>query len=85
VDRIKWKGENYVFKKTREDIEGTLHELIVLDKWSESPHIIDLKAIVVNRDNTLRGFLMPFIHTGDLDSGERVSYGSRETRPYARH
>ena len=68
VDRVKWKGETYAFKRTGESLEGTLRELTILDKLSESPHIIDLKAIVTNRDNTIRGFLTPFIHAGDLEN-----------------
>ena len=66
VDRVKWQGEFYAFKKTEENRSGTLHELTILDKLSKSPHIIDLKAIVINRDNTIRGFLTPFFHAGDL-------------------
>jgi serine/threonine protein kinase len=66
VDRVQWKGETYAFKKSGEALEGTLRELTILDKLSESPHILDLKAIVVNRDNTIRGFLSPFFDAGDL-------------------
>jgi serine/threonine protein kinase len=68
VDRVKWKGETYAFKKTGQSLEGTLRELTILDKLSKSPCILGLRAIVVNRDNTIRGFLSPFIHAGDLEN-----------------
>ena len=68
VDRVKWQGETYAFKRTGEDLKGTIRELAILDKLSKSPYILDLHAIVINRDNAIRGFLSPFIHAGDLES-----------------
>lgn len=66
VDRVEWKGQSFAFKKTGEHLEGTLRELTILDRLCNSPHIIDLKAIVTNKDNRIRGFLMPYIHAGNL-------------------
>jgi len=78
VDRVKWQGRTYAFKKTGESLKGTLRELTILDKLSSSPYIIDLTAIVVNRDSiTIRGFLSPFIHAGDL---QRVFRDARQNR-----
>jgi serine/threonine protein kinase len=73
VDRVKWQCKTYAFKKTGEDLEGTLRELTILDKLSDSSHILDLTAIVVNCDNTIRGFLSPFIYAGDLESVFRTA------------
>jgi serine/threonine protein kinase len=67
VDRVKWKGQRFAFKRTGESVEGTLRELIILDKLRGSPYIIDLKAIVVNQDNLIRGFLMPYMYPGSLE------------------
>ena len=60
VDRVKWKGETYAFTKTGKSLEGTLRELTILDKLSKLPCIIDLCAIIVNRDNTIRVFFISF-------------------------
>jgi serine/threonine protein kinase len=68
VDRVKCQGETYAFKRTGESLQGTLRELTILDKLSNSPYILDLHVIVVNRDNTIRGFLSPFLHAGNLES-----------------
>jgi serine/threonine protein kinase len=65
--RVKWKGKTYAFK-TVDFLEDTLRELTLLDKLSDSPNIIDVKAIVVNRDNNIQGFLCPFIHAGDIEN-----------------
>jgi serine/threonine protein kinase len=67
VDRVKWRGQTFAFKKLGEDLEGNLRELTILDRLCNSPGIIDLKAIVVNQDNSIRGFLMPYMYTGDLE------------------
>ena len=66
VDRVKWRGSAYAFKKTGEHLEGTLRELAILDRLANSPNIINLVAIVVNHDNTIRGFLTPFMCSGNL-------------------
>ena len=68
VDRVKWGRTTYAFKKTGPKLKGTLHELAIIDRLAKSPNIINLVAIVVNHDNTLRGFLTPFIRSGDLES-----------------
>jgi hypothetical protein len=68
VDRVKWQGETWAFKLTGENLEGTLRELAILDQLSDSPYIIKLNSIVTNRDNTIRGFLTPFMPHGDLAS-----------------
>lgn len=67
VDRVKWKNEAFAFKKTGEDVAGTIRELTILDRLCNSPNIIDIKAIVVNQDNIIRGFLMPYMHAGNLE------------------
>jgi serine/threonine protein kinase len=67
VDQVKWKDQRFAFKRTGESIEGTLRELTILDKLRGSPYIIDLKAIVVNQDNLIRGFLMPYMYPGSLE------------------
>ena len=66
VDRVKWQAETWAFKLTGANLEGTLRELSILDQLSNSPYIIKLKAIVTNQDNTIRGFLTPFMPHGDL-------------------
>lgn len=38
-----------------------------MDQLCSSPNIIDLNAIVVNQDNSIHGFLMPNMHTGNLE------------------
>jgi serine/threonine protein kinase len=68
TDRVKWRGDTYAFKRTGVMIEGTLRELAIMDQLAESPNIIDLVAIVVNHDSTIRGFLTPFMRSGDLQS-----------------
>jgi tRNA A-37 threonylcarbamoyl transferase component Bud32 len=67
VDHVKWKGQRFAFKRIGESVEGTLRELTTLDKLRDSPYIIDLKAIVVNQDNLIRGFLMPYMYPGSLE------------------
>ncbi|EDR05258.1 uncharacterized protein LACBIDRAFT_303582 [Laccaria bicolor S238N-H82] len=66
VDLVKWQSEPFAFKKSVEDPEGTIQELTILDKLSNSPNIIDVTGIVVNQDKTIRGFLMPYIPAGNL-------------------
>jgi serine/threonine protein kinase len=66
VDYVNWKGQNFVFKKGGESLEGTIQEITVLDKLRDSQYVIDLTAIVINKDNCIRGFLMPYIPAGDL-------------------
>ena len=68
VDCVRLQGEIYAFKKTGEDAEGTLRELTILDTLSFSPSIVPLRAIIVNEDNLIRGFIMPFMLPGDIDS-----------------
>ncbi|KAF8195114.1 kinase-like domain-containing protein [Pholiota molesta] len=68
VDRVKWNDQTLAFKRTGENLEGTLRELEILDRLRGSPNIIDLTAIVVNQDNTIRGFLMPFMRAGNLSN-----------------
>lgn len=68
VDRVKWRGSTYAFKRTAESHEGTLRELAILHQLANSSNIIDLVAIVVNRDNQIRGFLTPFVGSGNLQS-----------------
>jgi serine/threonine protein kinase len=68
VDCVKWRGSTYAFKQTGEEVEGTLRELVILDRLAKSPNIINVAAIVVNHDNAIRGFLTPFMCTGDLES-----------------
>lgn len=63
---MSWKGNTWAFKLTGVNLEGTLREVTVLDQLSDSPYIIKLKAIVTNPDNTIRGFITPFMHHGDL-------------------
>jgi serine/threonine protein kinase len=67
VDRVKWEGRTFTFKKTGEVLAGTLREPTILDRLCTSPNIIDLKAIVVNRENLIRGFLMPYMYAGNLE------------------
>ena len=72
VDLVKWQGQPFAFKKV-EDPEGTIQELTILDKLSNSPNIIDVTRIVVNQDKTIRGFLMPYVPAGNLkDLFERI-------------
>jgi serine/threonine protein kinase len=66
VDRVEWQGQTWAFKLTGPSLEGTLRELSILDQLSNSPYIIKLKAIIVNHDYTIRGFLTPFMYHGDL-------------------
>ncbi|KIM37914.1 hypothetical protein M413DRAFT_448181 [Hebeloma cylindrosporum] len=67
VDCVKWQGNTYAFKRSGEDNHhGSSMELTILDRLSKSPNIINLVAIVVNADNTILGFLTPFIRSGDL-------------------
>ena len=73
VDLVKWQGQPFAFKKSVEVPEGTIQELTILDKLSNSPNIIDVTRIVVNQDKTIRGFLMPYIPAGNLtDLFERI-------------
>ncbi|KIJ97675.1 hypothetical protein K443DRAFT_239351 [Laccaria amethystina LaAM-08-1] len=73
VDLVKWQGQPFAFKKSVEDPEGTIQELTILDKLSNSPNIIDVTRIVVNQHKTIRGFLMPYIPAGNLnDLLERI-------------
>jgi serine/threonine protein kinase len=67
VDRVKWRGHAHVFKKTGEILDGTLRELAILDKLSNSPFIIALEAIVVDSDSTIRGILAPSMPAGNLE------------------
>lgn len=67
VDRVKWKDQSFAFKKTEENFEETLRELTILDRLRDSSYIIDLKALVVNQDNSMRGFLMPYMRAGNLE------------------
>ena len=66
VNRVKWQGDHWAFKLTGPSLQGTIREISILDQLSDSPYIINLKAIVTNRDNTIRGFLVPFLPHGDL-------------------
>lgn len=78
TDRVKWRGDTYAFKSTGKMPEGTLRELAIMDQLAESPNIINLVAIVVNHDNAIRGFLTPFMPSGDLQSvfeDARKSFG----------
>jgi Protein kinase domain len=68
VDCVRWQGQTYAFKRTGEYLEGTLRELTILDKLSFSPSIISLEAIIVNEDELIRGFIMPFMLPGDIDN-----------------
>ena len=68
VDRVKWRGDTYAFKISGDMLEGTLRELAIIDQLSKSPNIINLVAIVVNHDSTIRGFLVPFMRSGNLES-----------------
>lgn len=47
-------------------LKGTLRELAIIDQFADSPNIINLIVMVVNHDNAIRGFLTPFIRSGDL-------------------
>ena len=62
VNRVKWRGGTYAFKRANEELEGTLCELAILARLANSPYIINLVAIVVNYDNTVRGFLSIHVH-----------------------
>lgn len=78
TDRVKWRGDTYAFKSTGKMPEGPLRELAIMDQLAESPNIINLVAIVVNHDNAIRGFLTPFMPSGDLQSvfeDARKSFG----------
>jgi serine/threonine protein kinase len=67
VDYVSWKGQNFVFKKEGgESLEGTIQEITILDKLRDSQYVIDLTAMVINKDNGIRGFLMPYMPAGDL-------------------
>jgi hypothetical protein len=68
VDRVKWRGTIYVFEKASVSSEGILRELAIIDGLAKSPNIINLVAVVVNHDNTIRGFLTLFMHSGNLES-----------------
>ena len=73
VDLVKWHGQPFAFKKSVEDPEGTIQELTILNKLSNSPNVIDVTRIVINQDKTIRGFLMPYIPAGNLkDLFERI-------------
>ncbi|KAF9511727.1 hypothetical protein BS47DRAFT_1486664 [Hydnum rufescens UP504] len=77
-ERVVWKGETYVFKMIIGNLQDTLRQLTVLDKLSGSPHIVNVEAIVTNRDSdTVRGFLAPFMSSGDL---EGAFYIARQTQ-----
>jgi serine/threonine protein kinase len=81
VDRVEWQGEHWVFKLTGPNLEGTVREISILDQLYNSAYIIKLKAIVTNRDNTIRGFLIPFMPHGDLAevfNAERMKLGLTE-------
>jgi serine/threonine protein kinase len=54
-------------RKTHEDLERTLR-LAIIDQLAKLPNTINLVAVVVNHDNTVRGFLTPFMRSGDLES-----------------
>ncbi|KAF8528596.1 kinase-like domain-containing protein [Gautieria morchelliformis] len=68
VDCVRWQGQTYTFKRTGEYVDGTLRELTILDKLSFSPSIISLAAIIVNEDQLIRGFIMPFMLPGDVEN-----------------
>ncbi|KIM43850.1 hypothetical protein M413DRAFT_68689, partial [Hebeloma cylindrosporum] len=69
VDRVIWRGDTYAFKRIFPDSQRyTERELPVIDRLANSPCIINLVAIVVINDNAIRGFLTPFISSGDLKS-----------------
>ncbi|KIJ41371.1 hypothetical protein M422DRAFT_209266 [Sphaerobolus stellatus SS14] len=67
VDRVKWRDQSFAFKRTDIDsLEGTIQELTILNSLRHSQYIIHLDAIVINEDNLVRGFLMPYMPAGDL-------------------
>ncbi|KIM43843.1 hypothetical protein M413DRAFT_443723 [Hebeloma cylindrosporum] len=77
VDRVKWRGKTYAFKRIFQYFQRhTQRELAIIDRLANSPCIINLVAIVVNNDNTIRGFLTPFISSVDLKS---VFMAARQT------
>ena len=78
VDRVNWNGETWAFKLTGPNLEGTLREIFVLDQLSDAPYIIKLKAIVTNVDNTIRGFITPYSHHGDLANVFHVEHTNRD-------
>ncbi|KAF9483175.1 kinase-like protein [Pholiota conissans] len=81
VDRVTLQGESFAFKRTESNIEGPLTELTILDKLRDSPHIINIEAIVVNKDNKIRGFLMSYVYAGTLsDILARARQGVSEDR-----
>ena len=62
------EGSTYAFKKTGPDLKCTLHECVIINQLANSPNIINLMAIVINHDNTICGFVTPFMCSGDLES-----------------
>ncbi|KIJ46681.1 hypothetical protein M422DRAFT_249841 [Sphaerobolus stellatus SS14] len=67
VDRVKWRDQSFAFKRTDIDsLGGTIQELTILNSLRHSQYIIHLDAIVIDEDNLVRGFLMPYMPAGDL-------------------
>ncbi|KAF8888363.1 kinase-like domain-containing protein [Gymnopilus junonius] len=67
VDRVGYRGQTFAFKQAPDEREGGLEEIAILDRLRDSPNIIDLEAIVVDKDNLVRGFMMPYMHHGTLE------------------
>ncbi|TDL18957.1 kinase-like protein, partial [Rickenella mellea] len=68
VDRVIWQNQSWAFKLTGHNPEGNLREISKLDQLSHSPFIIQIKAIVIDRQNVIRGFITPFMPRGDLSN-----------------
>ena len=66
VHLVTWLGKKFAFKVAEDSLEGTVQEINILDKLRASPGIIDLEAIVTDKDDRIRGFLMPYMKAGDL-------------------
>ncbi|TDL18958.1 kinase-like protein, partial [Rickenella mellea] len=66
VDQVRWQDRPWAFKLTSYNPKGNLREIFILDQLSHSPFVIQLEAIVIDRDNLIRGFLTPFMPRGDL-------------------
>ena len=66
VHLVTWLGKKFAFKVAEDSLGGTVQEINILEKLRASPRTIDLKAIITDKDDGIRGFLMPYMKAGDL-------------------
>jgi serine/threonine protein kinase len=68
VDRVVWNGESYAFKRADEDVDAAVEELTALLRLRDSPAIVHVEAVVVDKENLFRGFLTPYLSSGNLET-----------------